>query len=363
MIASWGRIAYNLTLRISILFPTARTHIKLQLELYTPPRMPLAIYKRSPGIRTRLPISLTTTCYLILVLCCLQLIYLASFLLRPVWSSWIEFPPLKNTIEDIENLVVDSILTIVSFTNYNLPVQTSVLSSENLINRPVTAAYASRVTVDGIKHPVNPPYLTPPAIPECYPTNTLKHMQLNAQVRDPPPTPSTPVERYNTAGVAIYDTVERVTEISSSGRARVPSQHPYNSLRTPHDENGKVKDRCRDDEFEDAQMNVVRPPPPAAVYRPYYAPARMGQKSSAISLLSLDGPHDLCSAKESHTDSTGSGEGPAGVELGHKTKSHSTESYPGKFPVSEGMDFSELATAGYAFRERGTTTVRPFSDY
>ncbi|KAI9932823.1 hypothetical protein ASPWEDRAFT_208317 [Aspergillus wentii DTO 134E9] len=40
----------------------------------------------------------------------------------------------------------------------------------------------------------------------------------------------------------------------------------------------------------------------------------------------------------------------------------SVESYPGKFPVSDGLEFSSLASAQHRLRGRGTTSVRPFSD-
>lgn len=42
--------------------------------------------------------------------------------------------------------------------------------------------------------------------------------------------------------------------------------------------------------------------------------------------------------------------------------SRSVESYPGNFPVSEGLEYSGLATAPHHIRGRVTTSVRPFSD-
>ncbi|KAJ5544715.1 hypothetical protein N7535_006897 [Penicillium sp. DV-2018c] len=50
------------------------------------------------------------------------------------------------------------------------------------------------------------------------------------------------------------------------------------------------------------------------------------------------------------------------VQMDHPRGHHSIESYPGNFPVSDRLDFSSLASA-YAVRGRGTTSVRPFSDY
>lgn len=51
------------------------------------------------------------------------------------------------------------------------------------------------------------------------------------------------------------------------------------------------------------------------------------------------------------------------LQMSRRSKIRSTESYPGKFPVSDGLEYSNLATASLNFRERGTTSVRPFSDY
>jgi hypothetical protein len=49
------------------------------------------------------------------------------------------------------------------------------------------------------------------------------------------------------------------------------------------------------------------------------------------------------------------------LRMSKRVKSRSTESYPGRFPVSDGLEYSNLATAEMNFRERGTTSVRPFS--
>lgn len=98
----------------------------------------------------------------------------------------------------------------------------------------------------------------------------------------------------------------------------------------------------------------------------YPLPSRASQKSP---VNSLDGPQDTLSAAHSinTVDSEqGQGDGSGANEelrLDRITKCHSTESYPGQFPVSEGLDASSLATAEYAFREKGTIAARPFSDY
>lgn len=343
--------------------------------------MPLVVYRPNAGNHAVLPITLRTTYSLILVLCYLQCLYLVSFLARPIWSSHRDFPPFRHTIERVEKAAIDIIISIVPLANYHSPNHPSMISTESLAHHPVTPAYASRFA-NGGNHPTNPPYLTRPSVPECYPATAPEAARVSARIQSSTPTPVTPltpvapVERYTKTGISVYEAVKRVTTTSQSPRARVSgvidinalSQRSNYSPRTTREENGKVREKEREDEFQDAQSSIILPLPSAAAYRPY-ATARAGQKSPAISLLSLDGPHDLFSAKQSHEASTEvDGEGPSKqrggtLKLGHKSNCHSTESYPGKFPVSEGMDFSELATAEYAFRERGTTTVRPFSDY
>ncbi|KAF7133944.1 hypothetical protein CNMCM5793_005470 [Aspergillus hiratsukae] len=50
------------------------------------------------------------------------------------------------------------------------------------------------------------------------------------------------------------------------------------------------------------------------------------------------------------------------LEMETLQATHSVESFPGKFPISDGLEFSSLATAPHHITGRGTTSVRPFSD-
>lgn len=49
------------------------------------------------------------------------------------------------------------------------------------------------------------------------------------------------------------------------------------------------------------------------------------------------------------------------VELEHVRKSMSAESFPGRFPISDGLERGSLATARNVLG-RGATSVRPFSE-
>ncbi|KAL4896807.1 hypothetical protein BDV59DRAFT_199153 [Aspergillus ambiguus] len=56
-----------------------------------------------------------------------------------------------------------------------------------------------------------------------------------------------------------------------------------------------------------------------------------------------------------------SGDSHAMLKVDHLPRSASSESFPGKFPVSDGTDYSFLATP-YGIRGCGMTSVRPFSE-
>ncbi|KAJ5217104.1 hypothetical protein N7468_010112 [Penicillium chermesinum] len=329
--------------------------------------MPLVTYKPSPGTHAVLPITLWTTCSLILALCYLQTIYFISFLARPCWTSPREFPPFQHSIEHAERLTVDIILSIVPFARYHSPPHTSLFSTENLL-RPAAATYAGRTINHGITGPVTPPSFTRPSIPGSSPITAPEHVQLVARTVEA--STITPQPSRSKTSITVYDAGKRVTAHSPTRpplsaivdiRAPSPSQQGINASRllAPKEENSERSDQ--EDDFQDAQLSIPRALPSAAVYKN----ARPGSKSPAISLLSLEGPRDLAAAKRALEPRTAAAEGARQVrsKFGGRQKCHSTESYPGKFPVSEGMEFSELATAEYAFREKGTTTVRPFSDY
>ncbi|PLB40093.1 uncharacterized protein BDW47DRAFT_124032 [Aspergillus candidus] len=52
-----------------------------------------------------------------------------------------------------------------------------------------------------------------------------------------------------------------------------------------------------------------------------------------------------------------------GLEMTESGRTLSAGSYPGRFPVSDGVEFSSLATADGAVKGRAATSVRPLSDF
>lgn len=364
--------------------------------------MPLGVYKRSNRTHAVLPVTLTTTNSLIISLIYLQFLYLLSYLARPLCSSAQEFPPFKYKIERTEKRVIDLILSIVPFSNYRSPNPSTILHHEPVNHRSQSGAYTStpRLAADGGPNMPQPPstaYKTPPTMPQCYPETALERMPSH----QPDPKlgvgsinkPSAVVDRYTKTNVPMYDTA--VKRILPSNRTSVPvlgitdkekgtnpvqarstsalllarqSIHSVHELKL----SASIEERSEDENEHFLPLHQVhsttevlnRTTPLASKSHIHDFGLHAGQKSpvaSLRSLASLNGPGDLASALQSM--SSGSSEEGEGVRMDRGTKCHSTESYPGKFPVSEGVEFSGLATAEYAFREKGTTTVRPFSDY
>ncbi|KAJ6017535.1 hypothetical protein N7451_000914 [Penicillium sp. IBT 35674x] len=366
--------------------------------------MPLVVYKQSKRTHAVLPVTLTTTNSLIIALIYLQFLYLTSYIARPFCSSAKEFPPFKYKIERTEKRVVDLILSILPFSNYRSPNPSSILQHEPLSQRPQSGgAYTStsRLTPDGVPNMPQPPssaFTTPPTMPQCYPETAIERMP-SRQPADPNlgrlaiNKPSTVVDRYTKPNAPIYDTAVKQmpspnrTRVSVSGIAdKTKATNPVQAGSTPtpllvrhsirsvheHKFGASVDERSEDVNGHSLPLHqvhnnteILNPATPSnsKTHIPNLE-LHAGQQSPVASLRSLtllDGPVDPMSALQSM--SSGSSEEGMGVRMDRGTKCHSTESYPGKFPVSEGVEFSGLATAEYAFREKGTTTVRPFSDY
>lgn len=234
-------------------------------------------------------------------------------------------------------------------------------------------------------------------MPQCYPETALERM-LSHQPTDPNlgaaiNKPSAVVDRYAQTYVPTYETAAKpslpsnrtrvsVSEVTDKEKGINPvqvrstptlllTQHPTHSVHE-HKLGASIVERSEDEHEEFLPLHQVHTitetlkcATPSASKSHIPSPeSNAGQKSPVVSLrslASLEGPIVVVSALQSI--SSGSSEEGTGVRMDRGTKCHSTESYPGKFPVSEGVEFSGLATAEYAFREKGTTTVRPFSDY
>ncbi|KAJ5638052.1 hypothetical protein N7490_007931 [Penicillium lividum] len=355
--------------------------------------MPLVIYKQSNRTHAVLPVTLTTTNSLITTLIYLQFLYLISYIARPLASSVQELPPFKYNIERTEKRVIDLIISIVPFSNSRSPNPSTILHHA-VNNRAQSAAYtsASHLTIDGsMPQPPSTAFTTPSTMTQCYPKRTLERLSSLSQgpkIGTPIRNPTAVIDECSKNNVSMYDTaIKRMppstrTKVSAiidpKGKEReictptpAARSNPALLARQPAHEQkirASIEERSEDENENFLPLHQVHDISEILHAMPsgsgsHLSGLHVGQKSpvaSLRSLASLDGPIDLALALQSLSDISTEGEG---VRMDRKTKCHYTESYPGQFPVSEGIEFSGLATAEYAFRERGTTTVRPFSDY
>lgn len=324
-----------------------------------------------------LPISLWSTISLTFALFYLQVIYAVSFVARPFWSSNLDFPPFRQAIESAEKFTIDIILEIVPTSQYRSPAPTAL--NEDTIDRRLAFGIdrstsapgtSARVVASGSVH------LVPPKMPQCFPEPQTSPMSPNQKETRTETMRSTHTERVTKAGnsgASIYGTAQKMpksarTPLSTTFEAHQHHDNPpkdsgvTNTTVTKEEEHQEEEVTVHTIEISqtaDPTLDISHPTAPVMDMPRPSIPTEQSPTDS------FDGPGEFApesgplSSSSRYTDNTSS----LSLDATRGAKSHSTESYPGKFPVSEGVEYSSLATAGFAFRERGTTSVRPFSDY
>lgn len=348
-----------------------------------------------------LPITMVTTISLTLALLYLQVIYTVSFITSPFWSSNRDFPPFKQTIEGAEKFAIDIILGIVPTSQYRSPAPTNLLHEDAIGQRisnslHTRALHSSRVTLEPAPRVVScgSVLVVSPKIPQCYPEPRASYLSPKQNNVQDETMHSIHTERYTKAGdsgASIYGTAQ----VSSSTRPKLSTafemhQQHFSQPSEPGTGPGSVPVNgtgghatttvTKQEEHQEEQhtvhiVEIVHPTDsaialdishPIAPVMNIPKPQMPMTNSPAVSFDgpgepgepdSETGPKPASSSR--YTDDSSS----LHLDASRAAKTHSTESYPGKFPVSDGMEYSSLATAEYAFRERGTTSVRPFSDY
>ncbi|KAJ5779635.1 hypothetical protein N7457_007355 [Penicillium paradoxum] len=316
----------------------------------------------APGV---FPISLPKTIRLIITLLYLQLLYAASYLALPLRNSRREFPPFNNTIVRIETRVTTAILGIAP-----LPVYNSATATE----RPWQLASGNGLLNQDTNICTVLPGPSSRDIP-IWPTQA----QHDSDSSDEQQSPILNLQENITqmASLAhrdsssIYDTVHRIrsstrgsiSTIASSAKAIF--RQPLNMVSRNLDGSPEERHDVRHEPELVIQAPVSTPEPGFIENVPFPVP-----KTAPISVaragdhFSDPGPESAIKAQQAV--SFGAKNDPVvdvdTVQMNRSRKYHSIESYPGKFPVSDSLDYSSLATA-YAVRGRGTTSVRPFSDY
>jgi hypothetical protein len=290
--------------------------------------MPLIYSRRTSQSHANLPIAFFTALALIAALLYLQLLYAMSWILRPFYNSSQEFPPLRHPIEKAEKLTVNIILGIVPTSFYRSPpVSDTLHMHENSANRISSAPRYAQEPASYTQSTT----IFPAPLPLCYPESSMERTGIlhhNSRLLAPASS------SYSTRDSSVYDTVKKYTT----------SKHRISVVETHQSQSQQVTQA-----YAQTQTNSSVPVPviPASID---HSPA-----------LSFDGAREA--SMHSFPTEVDDSNDSLMLRVSKRVKSRSTESYPGKFPVSGWLDYSNLATAEMNFRERGTTSVRPFSDY
>ena len=325
---------------------------------------------QNPFAKGVFPLSLAKTVHLISSLIYLQLLYAISYIAKPFWNSGREFPPFNKTIDQTETSISNAILGVVPLTAYSSATATGrqwrLSSGNGLLNYTEPIVVIPQCTEStGLVS-------SWPQMAHHYPDSSTGRDIQNEHENSALPAaghPRTSSSIYENVRKIKFSTHGSISTIASSAKAILHqsgtsqplSLFPRNLDGSPS--NDKLPDGLPEDLVKPVfipQQLTENVPFPAPVSQ--FAPARLADHFSDPGPFSgLKGKGKVPEAV-SFGATVGSAVDSETVQMNRSRKYHSIESYPGKFPVSDALDYSSLASA-FAVRGRGTTSVRPFSDY
>ncbi|KAJ5380068.1 uncharacterized protein N7496_002496 [Penicillium cataractarum] len=342
----------------------------------------------TPFARPIFPISFPTFLSIVLVLGYLQFLYGISFILHPVWPLRFGSRPFKKTIQDAEKQALDIIVGIIPPPVYRSPVPSSAFANEETTFHRYPGPHRSLYVSYENARTTLPRVVELDDFPQGYHSNGRPHSSHNLHLENQMPDsgakhigPSPLAGMHDHSGSQYDGAGNSVpsTDGQSNAVPTKPIQHvvfvqsasPKQS-REQRKEEHSVIDVVHGITIDSLEVSPVEANPveiepveakPVEAKPVKVTPINTTEPSINSSPTSSEDPKvsiDVTPPSSSHyTDESIA----LSLPNNRTAKCHSTESYPGKFPVSEGLDYSSLATASSNFREKGTTHVRPFSDY
>lgn len=299
-----------------------------------------------------LPITFTTTLSLIATLSYLQFLYAASYLVGAIRGKHRNISPKQSTIEQVEKQTIDLILRIIPESLYRSPPTHCLLDEDPLGHRIAMALHSPQPSHRAKVSNVSAEIVAPGPSLQHHPANAVQLERLAPQAHYAPDS-ARPTQANRNEHRGRVSSLYRVAKRNSpNGRpliADIMEQHQTVSQPTRAN---STKSCQQGEDRQLAETGDVQSSEPV----PAISDAPVPHEDLPTALL--DGPSER-SEKSISMDSQAS----FLVPLSRTRRNRSRESYPGRFPVNVGLEYSELAMAPYAFRERGTTSVRPFSDY
>lgn len=315
-----------------------------------------------------LPLSFLTTLHLIFLLLSLQVMYSVSFVLRPLWPLRYDSRPFRQTILRTERRVLDIVTQIIPPRFYRSPVPSGAFTHERHSSQQASPALHGSHLIAEDAYTVLPPIID--SMPQAYfPLRGRAHAPRSLQRENEIPDnnhkhggPSPNVQgMHNHCGFSRFDGVNKAappTSCETTGLNKdqvkvlrlAQSTTPKQPHRELEEKNPAIECKPMDVKLVDTEpieMKSVDANQPSI-------------KSPASSDDELGSSLDVNPPSSSHYPDESTD---LSLSTTRNSKCRSRSSYPGKFPVSEGLELTSLATASHAFREKGTTSVRPFSDY
>lgn len=317
---------------------------------------------QQPFAQTVFPLSFPKTIRLIGALIYLQLLYALSYLIQPFSGSGRDFPPFNKTIDETEARINKAIIGVVPLKAYDTPTATARqwrLTSRNDSLSPIEPTLVVASCPEQGHAPAWP--LSTPQLSGSS-TGTSQDESENSA-------PSG-VGRPRT-GSSIYEIVQSLKSNTRESMSSITS-----SAKAIFPQSGTAKSLSLDPRKLDRSEARLHPGPaePVSIQQrltesfsfetavSIATPARVADQSSDLSPSSGLKMKDKKPQAVSFGPAIGAAVHTEIVQMNRPRNHYSIESYPGRFPVSDELDYSSLASA-YAVRGRGTTSVRPFSDY
>lgn len=315
-----------------------------------------------------LPLSFFTTLHLGFLLLSLQVLYGVSFVLRPLWPSRYGSRPFKQTILRAERRALDIVTEIIPPRFYRSPVPSGAFAPERHVSHQISRArHASHLSAEDA-YTALPPIID--GLPQAYfsprgRAHAPPSLQRENEVPDNynkhgGPSPVV-LGMHNHCGFSCFDGANKAAPPTGCQTTGL-NVNQVKLLRLSQSTTLKESEQQQEEENPDIEGKPVEVKP-AGVEPIEMKPVDTNQ-SNVNSTTSSDDERgsslDVNPPSSSHYPNDSSD---LSLSTTRNSKCRSRSSYPGKFPVSEGLELTSLATASHAFREKGTTSVRPFSDY
>jgi hypothetical protein len=328
-----------------------------------------------------LPISFRTSISLVFFLFCLQFLYAISFILSPFWPLKYGPRPFKNAIKRTETRVIDLIVEILPPPIYRSPVPSSAFLHEDAFSRRSTNAHsASHLGFYRVRSAL-PRVVDLAELPQVYRPGAVGR-SLSPSMHHENQRPATDVVQiasvstnhgtHNYPDFSYYDGMSNTAlpstscpNIALAGNGNhhgliAPPPTPVPQLQ--QEEQRRIVQIVHGVPIEEAvEPNPVEKIQPTPCINPRINSPTVSTGEAQISLAVII-PAALRSSSQRYSSShyTENNLTDLSLESNRTNKTHSTQTYPPKFPVSE---YSSLVADLSSFREKGTTHVRPFSDY